>query len=227
METAIRGAFGETAAGLLKFRDRECPSADPGTTATVLLRFPGIGVNVDDDQPEYYLAHVGDSPCFLVSSTGHMHLLNPAHNATNPSEVARVTALGGKFFAPPNANANAPAKEREGPTERLQGYLACSRAIGDFGYRPCITSDPEILKFTTSGIPCPEDKGTWKFILLCSDGVSDFLGPALLGSVLLKGYKKGGEGYYYSGAEAAAREIVREAVKRGGWDNASCIVVEI
>ncbi|KAI9015939.1 phosphatase 2C-like domain-containing protein [Hyaloraphidium curvatum] len=221
VDNALRGAFAETDAGLRRYRDREQPQAEPGCTALVLLRMPPQG---QGGEATYYLAHAGDSPCFIATATGKLHLLTKPHNATDPGEVARVEKLGGKFFAPPNAP---PAKDREGPLERLQGYLACSRGLGDFAQRPYATWEPSIQSFSRSTLPPAPEGEQWKFILLCSDGVSDFLPPDQLGPVLARGYQKGGDGYYYSGAEAAARDIVREAVRKGGYDNASCTVVEL
>lgn len=221
---AIRGAFGETSDGLKRYRDREYPNADPGTTASILLRFPPAAGSSD---AIYHLAWAGDSPCFVVSASGKsIKMLTTLHNATNPDEVKRVEKLGGKFYAPPNA----PSKEREGPQERLQGYLACSRGLGDFAYRPYVSWEPDTLSFSKSSLGAPptmEPAEEWKFLVLCSDGVSDFLPPESLAAVVKRGYGKGGDGYYYNGCEAAAREVVREAVKRGGYDNTSCIVVEL
>lgn len=99
-----------------------------------------------------YCANVGDSSCVLVSKDSAKKV-SYDDKATDPAEIKRIEATGGKVF-----------------DERLEGQLAISRAIGDFDLKgKGLTSEPHLFR-TIIG----ENDN---YCVIASDGVWDVLEP--------------------------------------------------
>ena len=78
--------------------------------------------------------------------------------------------------------------------------LAMSRSLGDLvAHSIGVSSDPEIIKY--------ELKSEHKFIVICSDGVTEFLSDDEIGKIVWPYYQE-------NSPENAGNAIVREAAKR-------------
>lgn len=93
-------------------------------------------------------ANVGDSRAIL-KRYGKCIPLTFDHKPTKITEKRRIHQAGFKIFK-----------------KRVQGELAVSRAFGDFGHKPAVICDPEILVY-------PRDPQGDEFIVLACDGVWD------------------------------------------------------
>lgn len=118
-----------------------------GTTAVVVLI-------IDDN---LYMANVGDSRA-LVSQGGKAVRLSIDHKPSLPSEVDRITALGGVVT-----------------NGRVKGMLAISRALGDHACAPFVTPEPHLAHFQlTANDP---------LLVLACDGLFDVTDDQLVVSI--------------------------------------------
>lgn len=180
-----------------------------GTTATVMVR--------RDDM--IYVAHVGDSRAALCKifvgkgtsdSMTQAEQLTRDHSPILPEEKARVESKNGEVR---RLEAGSPfrvfAKSANYPG------LAMSRALGDeiaknFG----VIAEPEILAHKI----CPDDL----FVILCSDGVWEFLtNEEVVGFVHRFGKKKVKEAANMQAEKAFNIWLEREG---GRSDDITCIV---
>jgi len=129
-----------------------------GTTATLAMLRDGM----------LHVAHVGDSRAVLARRQGDTLLaedLTVDHKPTCESERRRIQAAGGQV------------KRLEGDipyrvflSGKMYPGLAMTRSIGDtLGTSAGVTSTPEIKSFRV--------QSDWRFMLLCSDGIWEFISP--------------------------------------------------
>lgn len=127
-----------------------------GTTATIAMHRDGV----------FYVAHVGDSRCVLARWRGdelRTEELTTDHKPTCEDEKKRIQAKGGQV-----RRLEGDIPERVFVSGKLYPGLAMTRSIGD-------------AVGTTAGVTCtPEVKSMkvlkdWRFILVCSDGVWEFI----------------------------------------------------
>lgn len=153
--TCAREAF--TATQRLLEQEFGEEAANSGSTATVILVFPGLLLT----------AHVGDSQAVLLGPDGFFHDLTEPHRPDRADELARITAAGGKVEMPEPDSDN-PARLRAGDFG-----LAVSRGFGDLNARSYgFTHDPQVPE------PIMLADNREYSILVCSDGVWDMIPAA-------------------------------------------------
>ncbi|XP_054786106.1 probable protein phosphatase 2C 11 isoform X1 [Prosopis cineraria] len=91
-------------------------------------------------------------------------------------------------------------------TWRVGGVLAVSRAFGDKFLKPYVVADPEIQEEEIDGVD---------FIIIASDGLWNVISNKEAVSLVQN----------ITDAEAASRELIKEAYTRGSSDNITCLVV--
>lgn len=107
---------------------------------------------------KFYVGNVGDSRC-LVCVNGEAEALSVDHKPSDESEKKRIVDAGG--FVEMN---------------RVNGNLALSRALGDFGFKgnPDVRAEDQIISacpdVVTREISCD-----WQFVVLACDGIWDVL----------------------------------------------------
>lgn len=165
-EKALRKAFLETNKKL----SEECRGTEAlfecylsGTTATV-------GLLTKD---ALYLAHVGDSRAVISTPTGPQFATKD-HKPNLPEEEARILQHGGEIKKLPEDIPYRIFKRGDsGPG------LSISRALGDeFAASVGVSANPEISKFQVN-----EDT---EFLVICSDGVWEFISDQEAVNVLTK-----------------------------------------
>eukprot|EP00915_Cephaloidophora_sp_WS-2016_P008139 GHVH01011265.1.p1 GENE.GHVH01011265.1~~GHVH01011265.1.p1 ORF type:complete len:304 (+),score=34.03 GHVH01011265.1:685-1596(+) len=173
-------------------------SLTPGTTATVCIV---IG-------PKVVIANLGDSRAVL-SRAGEFHQLTFDHRPFDLVEKWRLK------------HENCTAGDTGGGY--LNGYLAVSRAMGDYhkisGKKLCgLIADPDFLEFTLH----QEDE----FILLGCDGIFDMMSVANIG-LIVRRHLRSKIPHSLTDFEGAAQAVVDAVKNRGGTDNLTVIVIGI
>lgn len=144
------------------------------------------------DNKVLWVANVGDSSCLLVGKN-KASFVSIDDDFANKEEIKRVEKLGGKII-----------------DERLEGELAVSRSIGDFGLKgKGLICTPHIKKIVLDA--------NSRYCILASDGIWDDLGP----EDVLKICNEKKE------PDAIVNELVKKALESGSEDNISCIVVQL
>ncbi|XP_076624811.1 uncharacterized protein LOC143343624 [Colletes latitarsis] len=144
-----------------------------------------------------YVAWVGDSSAILIKRDSVIQLVNP-HRLNRKDEVQRIQKMGGIVM------------ECMGDL-RVNGALSVSRAIGDVQYKPFVTAEPEIK--------CIPLDGTEDFLVLASDGLTDYLSPSKLLTLLYHEIRRDP-----SGLKRLHRVLLRWAKHEGSTDNITLIV---
>lgn len=129
----------------LGYRDRKV-CRGMGTTAVV-------GVILDRN---VYIVNVGDSRAIHVSPDGVGTRWSWDHNPDDAREMLQVIARGGHVIP-----------DFLGGVARIQGGLAMSRSLGDWGFEPQLSHTPDVTHFSLDKTP------TLALILEC-DGVHNF-----------------------------------------------------
>ncbi|XP_045172547.2 protein phosphatase 1F-like [Mercenaria mercenaria] len=145
-----------------------------------------------------YLSWLGDSQASLVKNGKVVTRMEP-HKPDRQDERDRIEGLGGLVVL-------------MGDLWRVGGNLAVSRAIGDVGYKPFISSDAEVLEI--------ELDGTEEYMVLACDGLWDVVTeeelPQLVFNFLLESNND---------RHGVAKYLVQYAKDRESMDNISVIVV--
>jgi len=183
MEGALTNAFKEV--------DRDfCLQAnankwEDGTTAcTVLIS----GTNL-------VCANAGDSKAILVRM-GKCLPLSKEHKPHVPAESQRIKAAGGSVVV------------IEG-ISRVNGNIACSRAIGDAALKNLIIPDPQCLSRQIS-------KGD-EWVVIATDGLWDCVDNQKAASVCAAS----------GNAQAAAKNLVNAALANQSLDNVAVVVIDL
>lgn len=193
---ALRDGFAKTEQALMTMQTQQShgghAASCPGTTAlTLLLRRGGRSIN---------LAWAGDSRAVLCRA-GSAYTLTADHRVTSDRERARVLREGGEIQA-----------------DRLCGYLAVSRALGDMDQEtrrkpPGLSAQPELRSEPLR----PEDE----FIILGSDGLWDAVSDTEAIRVARAEFRA------YDDSEMVAERLVQLAASRSVDDNVSVLVVRL
>lgn len=116
-----------------------------GSTAVIILRRDNT----------LWVANIGDSRA--VMNKGHTSIqLTKDHKPDDPVEYTRIVNLGGKVI-----------KAFPGDVYRVNGVLALSRAIGDFGLAPHVTWKPDITVHEINNLN--------HYVFIATDGVWDVM----------------------------------------------------
>mmetsp|Transcript_28792 Transcript_28792/g.56260 ORF Transcript_28792/g.56260 Transcript_28792/m.56260 type:complete len:569 (+) Transcript_28792:128-1834(+) len=183
MEQALTTTFREV--------DHEfCTKADVGqwpdgtTACTVLIS----GTNL-------VCANAGDSRA-LLSRMGKAVPLSKEHKPHVPAESQRIKAAGGSVVV------------IEG-ISRVNGNIACSRAIGDAGMKKFLIPDPQCVSRQIS-------KGD-EYVIIASDGLWDVVDN-----------QKAIQICHQSGnAQKAAQNLVAAALANNSLDNVAVVVIDL
>jgi len=128
-----------------------------GTTATVLMTRSN----------ELFVAHVGDSRAVLAKKSAEGGLeakdITSDHKPQDEEERKRIQASGGQV-----RRLEGDIPHRVFLAGKMYPGLAMSRSIGDtVGVSAGVTSKPDVIRLKV--------EKDWRFILLCSDGVWEFI----------------------------------------------------
>jgi serine/threonine protein phosphatase PrpC len=171
-----------------------------GTTATLCI--------FDHKAKKYLVAHVADSICVLGKQGNKGESLTQEHKPDVPDERARIEDAGGQVVFDGYANYRIFAQTGLAPGINM------SRCLGDlFGHSECgLTAEPEVT--------VRELQAEDSVLLLCSDGVWEFIDPAKAASIAMESYKKGG-------ASKAAESLAKEAWDRWIKEEEGAVVDDI
>lgn len=171
-----------------------------GTTATVLVDRRGRAARGPGCGRELLLAHTGDSRAVLgrqgVGGEGLTAVdLTVDHKASLEAEQARITQAGGVVRRGGAGDTNSRVYVRN----TLHPGLAMSRSIGDLiAHTIGVSDEPDV-----SVLKAEE---TWRFVLLCSDGVWEFMSSQEAVDIVGK--------WPPTEAQAAAEDLASEARQR-------------
>ena len=165
---ALKDAYVKTDQLLLK--DKNIDAELSGTTAvTVLIRL------LDNDEMHCWTAWTGDSRAVYACKKGGadwVHKdMSEDQKPDTPKEMARIQKAGG-FVSPPEVEWGGPARVWLDAEMTLPG-LAMARSIGDHLVKSVgVSAEPEVEYFVAGA---GEYSGTQPFIVICSDGVWEFI----------------------------------------------------
>ncbi|XP_076245300.1 uncharacterized protein LOC143185888 isoform X2 [Calliopsis andreniformis] len=145
-----------------------------------------------------YVSWVGDSSAMIVKRDGIVQLVNP-HRLHREDEVQRIQRMGGVVM-------------RSMGIMRVNGALSVSRAIGDVRYKPFVSGDPEIRCYTLDG--------TEDFLVIATDGLTDFMQPAEILTILYHEIYRNP-----NGLKRAHQILLQWAKHAGSRDNITLVVV--
>jgi len=159
------------------------------------------------------LANLGDSRALILKSTGNGYDVageTKDHTPNAPEEEKRIKAAGGKVEVFPGSRV---------PVMRVDGYLGCSRALGDFRFKEDAALLPEQQKVSAVPEVYEFECASGDAIVLACDGVFDVLSSSKV-AMLVSAQREAGEA-----AEAAAKSIVKAALEDPRQqDNVTCVV---
>ncbi len=142
----------------------------------------------------FLAANAGDTRVIIGTGNG-FSFLTKDHKPDLPEERARIESLGGRVIS-----YGAP---------RVEGILAMSRALGDRGLKPYVSSEPRIVE----GHPGKEND----YAVLACDGVWDVLMPDDVMLIVRAAIDPG----------RASKEISKKALDHGSTDNITVIVLDL
>lgn len=190
-KTALKDAFASVQSEIESLCDRrEFDASLSGCTATVIIH--------DISKSKLFCGHLGDSRAVLAKKdpnspkTVSAFDLTEDHKPTLPLERARIEATGGEV------------KKLEGDIphrvflkDKLYPGLAMSRAFGDLvATQAGVTAEPEVNEYDV-------DVGTDLFMIICSDGVWEFISSIEAAEMVHK--------YQKVAVQEAAEHLAREA----------------
>ncbi|OLP86525.1 Protein phosphatase 1A [Symbiodinium microadriaticum] len=176
-----------------------------------------------EDVPSTYgvlLANLGDSRALVLKSRKNggpaSHELvgeTKDHTPSAPEEEKRIRAAGGKVEVFPGSKV---------PVMRVDGYLGCSRALGDFRFKEDAALLPEQQKVSAVPEVYEFECQSGDVIVLGCDGVFDVLSSSKAASLVSKELRETGD------PTAAAKSIVKAALSDPRQqDNVTCVVALI
>jgi serine/threonine protein phosphatase PrpC len=195
-EKALTNAFHVLDASFLELASSIRPPLNDGTTAVAALTLGG----------RLLVANAGDSRAVLVQRDGSAHALSEDHKPERPDERKRILGLGGTVYFH--------------GVWRVEGVLAVSRAIGDRGLKPYVSSTPELRWWDCT----PSDAA----LVIACDGLWDVLSNAQVAEVVLAAmHPLPDKEEPHEAAQRASAALVRQAIIKGSLDNVTCLVVDL
>ncbi|GAX73132.1 hypothetical protein CEUSTIGMA_g585.t1 [Chlamydomonas eustigma] len=169
-----------------------------GSTATTVI-VDGSGITC---------ANAGDSPAFIVGTSGEATCLTIDHNPnTNDSERARVEAAGGRI-----EKMHWGERNKRVLSFNSQSGLAMTRAFGDFNF-PGVICDPHITK--------AELRKEDKFLVLASDGLTEQWTVEGASQMVCELAKSG------LNPASIAMQLCYRAMEVGSRDNITVVVLDL
>jgi len=141
-----------------------------------------------------WISNAGDARAVIAHRSEGAVRMSFDHKPDAPSEKARVESVGGQVFSLFGC-------------ARVNGMLAVSRAIGDAGMHPYVSSEPYVNSVDLNG--------DVDFVILACDGVWDVISDADAVKIVKKA----------SSAAAAAQLLTQTALEKNSTDNISVIVI--
>mmetsp|Transcript_86 Transcript_86/g.241 ORF Transcript_86/g.241 Transcript_86/m.241 type:complete len:313 (-) Transcript_86:619-1557(-) len=138
------------------------------------------------------VGHVGDSRAVL-SAKGHAVELSRDHVTSREDELLRVESNGGVVIS-----------------NRVNGVLEVTRAIGDHPVKSCVIADPEVLEMDV--------REEYELLLLATDGLWKCMSNQEAIEMALR---------HGHDVRAAAHSLVEEAQRRGSDDDVSVLVLSL
>ena len=190
--SGIVAAFSTCDAELRKVLAKGC---EAGTTATI-ARVQALQ-NGDHEGLSVVVASCGDSRAILWRKKTETLEVTRDHRPGDPEERKRIEAAGGKV-----------------EDERIDGQLACSRALGAFSFKGTETSkvsfEPEIYRWKAS-------RGDW--LILACDGIWDTISNEQAVERVCKSEK--------SDLGEALESLLNFCIDREADDNLTLLAVEL
>ena len=164
----------------------------------------------------FYIAHVGDCRAVLCHTTGKVRALTRDHKpGISQKEDKRVEVAGGKIM-----------KSRSGGESRVCAAgrrISVTRAIGDANLKKTI---PAILSSHADVcIVNLKDEAAHWILVMASDGIWFRMGNVTVSSFLKRTRVTQQKGQ--DNSKSLAELLVREAYRRGSFDNISAIVIAL
>lgn len=160
-----------------------------GATGIVALIAPG-GKSV-------WVATVGDSRAMLMQGESNTVYQTSDHKVSRDDEAARIKQAGGKVVISEYADGS--RDYRVAPKDLSSPQIAISRSLGDLIFKDSgVIATPEIVEWQ---VKKPSDA----YVLVCSDGVWEFLNAMDLRGLTLEALRSEG---------ASATEVVRGLMQR-------------
>ncbi|GAT98219.1 protein phosphatase domain-containing protein [Entamoeba histolytica] len=155
------------------------------------------GTIVAIEQNTAYVAHVGDSPVFLIkrNSEKKIEKVTINHHPDILEEREFIEKNGGHCY-------------KVGNTWRVEGVIALSRSLGDRTLHPPLSAIPDVNSFDLTDVT---------EIVITSDGVTDVLNEDDIATLVFKSVN----------VDTAANSIRDTAFKKQSLDNITAIVVKI
>eukprot|EP00435_Cladocopium_sp_Y103_P033997 s70_g8.t1 len=144
---SLTKAFGDCDDALRKALSAK---SEAGTTATLAR----VQENGSDDSLNVLVANLGDSRALLWRPTGTLEVTRD-HRPGDAAERARIEAAGGTVSE----------------EERIDGTLACSRALGAFRFKGATPSEPSKVSCVPEVYHWTAKRGDW--LILACDGIWD------------------------------------------------------
>lgn len=214
LQSVFRKSFSVTDSSYMKIARKN--NDNSGSTIVTCTIF---GPDPSDGKSRILLGSLGDSRAVLYrldpSDPSKTKMVpvgsNPVHKPSQPSEVNRITAEGGRV-----GKINGVDRVIKQVTPGNTIGLAVSRAFGDLFMKepkPVISSVPEFNEFV---IDFERDQ----FVVLGSDGVFDFVSLAEIGALVASADRT------QTGLQGAADEIAILAKTKGSTDDRTCVIVD-
>jgi serine/threonine protein phosphatase PrpC len=175
----------------------------------------------EDTETTLIVANVGDSRA-VYGRDGKAFPLTRDHKPDDPIETQRIEQVGGSVvWCGPYGKDGKPVLEKG--VYRVNGNLALSRAVGDRSERPAVTAEPDItylqVRKKTDENPRPKE-----YIILATDGLWDvFTNQEVVQLVDLLLDRTKGELRHQR--DRISDVLVREALRRGTYDNVTVILI--
>ncbi|KJH44891.1 protein phosphatase 2C [Dictyocaulus viviparus] len=152
------------------------------------------------DGKSIVIAWIGDSAAYILTAPDKLRKVTKAHVPSNEDEARRVEQDGGQLLY------------IQGEL-RVNGVLNLTRALGDIGGRPMISSkaDTQVIERDTSQY----------LLLLTCDGISDLFTTSEVLDMVKAFLAKHNVNQYYDLSD----HICRSALSGGSIDNVTCVAV--
>ena len=190
---------------LIAFDQQQCEYEDMGSTCICVL------VRPDPTGFELTAINIGDSRAILIHADGTCTPLSHDHKPDDLKESERIEKAGGVVM-------------EVGGCSRVDGFLAVSRAIGDWSFKQTSTPPSEQKVCAVPDIVRMHAKASDKLLLMC-DGVVEKLTNDDVAAYVHKKLTNDGVAKLNPAPAQVAGELVLHSYECGSTDNHSAILV--